>query len=226
MPFKVEVFLPCYKRPEYTAQCIKALEQSTYDNVLFHLIDDGSCDGTAEILKNAKLNKRVVVHEQNMGLRNIEINFFEMVSKQTEFIAAVGNDCLMPKGWVDDILAVFAKTDADILSPDVNPSHVAYKLGQPDDGRGYMPSSHVGGLWFMKRKLLDGMSYERYPNVHGINGAWELLKQIIMEKEPKIGWVPSVVVEDIGHWSGAHPLCIKSAEHKDYYAEVGRKVIW
>lgn len=225
MPFKVECLVPCYRRPEYTEQCIKALEQAQeYPNTLFHLWDDGSQDGTDKILTKSVLNKRVVVNEENKGLRNVLINFIELSSSQTDFICVVGNDCLMPKNWMNDILDVFAKSDADILSPDVNPSHAALRMGRPDDGRGYMPSDYVGGLWFMKRSLVEGMSFERYGTSLGIRGAFEVLNQVILEKEPKIGWVPSVVVEDIGHWSGTHPLCIKSEDHKQYYAEIGRKV--
>ena len=226
MPFKVEILCPAFRRPEYTAQCIKALEETTYDNCLFHLWDDGSCDGTDRILQASSLNKRVVVNPENMGLRNILINFLEIVNKDTEFIAVVGNDCLMPKNWLNDMLAVFAKSDADILSPDVNPSHAALRLGRPDEGQGYMPSDYVGGLWFMKRSMIEGMAFERYPNLQGINGAFEILKQIIMDKEPKIGWVPSVVVEDIGHWSGTHEKNIKSDEHREYYAQVNRRISW
>ena len=227
MPFNVEILVPCYKRPEYTAMCIKALESAQeYKDCFFHLWDDGSNDGTDEILRSAKLNKRVVVNEKNRGLRNILINFLELTSKSSKFITVVGNDCLMPKNWLNDMLKVFENSDADILSPDVAPSHAALKLGRPDDGRGYMPSDYVGGLWFMKRSLIDGMKFERYENLKGIKGAFEILNQIIMEKEPKIGWVPSIVVEDVGHWSGEHPLCIKSAEHKDYYQTVGRRTSW
>lgn len=224
MSFKVECLLPCYKRPEYTAQCIKALEESTYENTLFHLWDDGSNDGTEEILRRSSLNKRVVVNEKNMGLRNVLINFIEMAS--AEFICVVGNDCLMPKNWMSDILDVFKKNPTvDILSPDVFPSHAALRMGEPDtEGKGYMRSSHVGGLWFMRRRLVNGMSFERYDAALGIRGAFEILNQIILETEPNIGWVPSVVVQDIGHWSGAHPLAIKNEEYKNYYAEIGRKV--
>lgn len=227
MPFKVEVLVPCYHRPEYTAQCIKALEDAQeYPDTLFHLWDDGSEDGTYEMFQSACLPKRIVRNETNMGLRNILINFLEIASRGTQFISVVGNDCLMPKNWMNDILAVFENSDADILSPDVSPSHAALKLGRPDDGRGYMPSDYVGGLWFMKRKMIENMSFERYQNLKGINGAFEILKQIIMDKEPKIGWVPSVIVEDIGHWSGAHEKHIKSEEHRDYYARVNRRISW
>jgi glycosyltransferase involved in cell wall biosynthesis len=227
MSFEVDVLVPCYKRPEYTTRCIKALEEAQiYDNALFHLWDDGSADGTEEILRQSSLNKRVVVNERNMGLRNVLINFIELSS--AEFICVVGNDCLMPKNWMNDMLAVFEKNqEADILSPDVTPSHAALRMGEPDtEGKGYMRSSHVGGLWFMRRKLVEGMSFERYDSSLGIRGAFEVLNQIILEKEPKIGWVPSVVVEDMGHWSGQHKLCIKSEEHKQYYAEIGRRIAW
>lgn len=225
MSFKCEVLCPCYKRPEYTAQCIKALEDAQpYDNCLFHLCDDGSQDGTDEILTKSSLNKRVWVNEQNMGLRNVLINFIELSS--ADFICVVGNDCLMPKNWMTDILAVFERNpEVDILSPDVFPSHAALRMGEPDtEGKGYMRSPHVGGLWFMRHKLVEGMSFERYNHSLGIRGAFEILNQIILEKEPKIGWVPSVLVQDIGHWSGTHPLAIKSEEYKNYYAEIGRRV--
>lgn len=227
MSFKVECLVPCFKRPEYTAQCIKALEDAqSYDNCLFHLWDDGSNDGTDIILNNSRLNKRVVINKENRGLRNVLINFIELSS--AEFICVVGNDCLMPKNWMNDILAVFEKNpEVDILSPDVFPSHAALRMGEPDtEGKGYMASSHVGGLWFMRRKLAEGMSFERYEASLGIRGAFEVLNQIIMDKEPVIGWVPSVVVQDIGHWSGTHPLCVKSEEHKDYYAQIGRRISW
>jgi len=223
MPFKVEVLCPCYRRPEYTQLCIKALEEAqTYDNVLFHLWDDGSADGTEEILRQSSLNKRVVVNPENMGLRNVLINFIEISS--ADYICVVGNDCLMPKNWMNDMLHVFENSDADILSPNVLPSNAAFKHGR-DEGKLYRPSEIVGGLWFMKRKLFEDMDLTRY-KTSGIKGAFEILNQVILFKEPKVGWVPNVTVDDVGHWSGQHPLHLKTDEHREYSANVGRRVSW
>lgn len=228
MPFEVEVIVPCFKRPEYTFNCIKALEEAqTYDNVLFNLWDDGSDDETSKILENSTLNKRVVIAKQNMGLRNILIEFLSLVSNQTKYIAKVDNDVMMPENWLRDLLALMKSNPVDILSPNVFPSNAAEKLGEPDlEGKGYMTSHHVGGLWFMKREIIDGLSFEVYPRVKGINGAFEILNQIILDKDPTIGWAYNIVAQDIGHWSGIHPLCIKSDEHRDYYAYINRKVSW
>lgn len=228
MPFDVEVILPCFKRPEYTYTCIEALEQAQkYDNVFFHLWDDCSEDGTDEILNQANLEKRVVVNKKNAGLRNILISFLSLTSHNTKYIAKIDNDVLMPKNWLNDIISIMEKSDVDILSPNVSPSNAAESLGEPDvEGKGYMRANHVGGLWVMKRSLINGMDFEKYENVRGINGAFEILNQIILEKEPKVGWVHNVVAQDIGHWSGTHPLCIKSEDHRNYYAYVNRKVSW
>lgn len=196
-----------YKRPEYTKRCIDAINAAqTYENVDFYIVEDDN---------------------PNTGLRNRIIDFFDSIrGKDYDFISKLDNDCIFPTNWLNDILHVFSTTDADILSPNVMPSNAAFTYGKADkDNKGYRPSEIVGGLWTMKYSLIKDMYFERHePN--GIIGAVPLLRQIITEKEPKIGWVPDVIVQDMGHWSGQHELCIKSKDHFEYSKEVGRAVAW
>lgn len=204
---RVAVFMSHYQRPEYTERCIKAINDSQeYINVDFYIVED--------------INP-------NTGLRNRIIDFFDSIKgKGYDFIAKMDNDCLVPKNWLNDMLSVFAKSDADILSPNVMPSNAAFTYGKADaQNKGYRPSEIVGGLWFMKYSLVEDMYFERH-ELNGLTGAVPLLRQIVTEKEPKIGWVPEIIVQDIGHWSGQHPEHIRSKEHFDYSKEVGRAVAW
>lgn len=204
---RIAILVPCYKRPEYTELCLKALQDSQeYPNAEFQVIND---------------------EEPNLGLRERIIDFFDYVKERDfEFIAKMDNDCLVPKNWLNDILAVFNKSDADILSPNVIPSNAAYTYGKDDlENKGYRPAEIVGGLWVMKTSLLKDMYFERV-GTEGLTGAISILKQIATEKEPKIGWVSNVNVEDMGHWSGKHNLHIKSKEHEIYSKEVGRQIAW
>ncbi len=204
---KVAIFMSYYQRPEYTEKCIQAINESqTYENVDFYIVEDAN---------------------PNTGLRNRILDFFDSIKdKDYDIICKMDNDCLVPKNWLNDILEVFSKSDADILSPNVMPSNAAYMYGKPDkDNKGYMPAEIVGGLWCMKYSLIKDMVFERH-ELNGLTGAIPLLRQIVTEKEPNIGWVPNVVVEDMGHWSGQHELCIKSKEHFEYSKEVGRAVAW
>ena len=229
---QIAILCPAYRRPEYTARCIKALEEAQeYPYAKFFLVDDGSGDGTEDLLRKANLNKEVIIHSENQGLRNILINFIEWAKlKNFDFMGVIGNDCLVPKNWLNDILDVFEKSDVQVLSPNVFPSNAAYRYGKKVDGLPYMPSQIVGGLWFMYVDLVKDLEFVRH-GVKGIRGAFNILKQIIIEKEPKIGWLPDVVVQDLGHWSGMHPEYIKSKEHMEYYQEIGRntdmkKLFW
>ena len=77
-----------------------------------------------------------------------------------------------------DILDVFEKCpEVDILSPNVLPSNIAFKIGEDSD-KPYRPSKIVGGLWFMRRRLVDGMDFTKY-SARGIHGAFEVLNQIL-----------------------------------------------
>jgi glycosyltransferase involved in cell wall biosynthesis len=196
----------------------------------FWLWDDFSEDGTLEILNKANLqNKIVISNKHNMGLRNILINFFSdfrIKNSNVDFIAKMDNDCVAPENWLFDILEIFEKSDPDILSPNVIPSNAAYKLGEDDtEGKGYRRASTVGGLWVMKAGMIDDINFEQH-DILGIKGAYNLLYQIMINKDPVVGWVPSVEVQDIGHYSGMHPLHIKSEEHAEYSREVGRGTAW
>lgn len=222
---KTAVVIPCFKRPEYTKLCLEYLEKSqVYKDVDFYIFDDGSNDGTFEIIQSSKLPITVFQNKDSIGLRNVLINFFNIVKdKDYDFLAKMDNDCLVPANWLDDLEYILSTHDFDILSPNVLPSNAAFLYGK--EGHPVRPAVTVGGLWFMKAQMINGMDFEAFaPN--GINGAFNLLKQIIAEKEARCGWVPDVTVQDIGHWSGEHPLHIKSKEHEEYSAYVGRPISW
>jgi len=199
-----------------------------YPNARFYLYDDGSKDGTENMLFGAKLPAAGIdIYPVNVGLRNIIIDFFGKVKNENyDILAKVDNDCVVPSNWLDKLLEVFRKSSVDILSPNVFPSQAAYLHGTEDSlGLGYRPAKMVGGLWAMRKKLIDGMTFESH-DVLGIKGAFNLLQQIIIDKEAVAGWCPQVKVQDLGHWSGKHPDHIKTTEHELYYHEVGRNISW
>lgn len=224
---EIIVIVPCYKRPEYTEKCIKALQDAqSYEGVTFILIDDGSQDGTAGILQESTLPKQVIINTKNRGLRNTLIDFFPL-AKSYKYMVKMDNDCLVPKDWLKDIKRFLDSGWVDVVSPNVFPSDAAFVHGSSEEPEqpGVRPSKIVGGLWAMRTDLLDDINFESY-GTDGVRGAWALLNQILVEKEPRVGWLPEVTVQDVGHFSGAHPEHIASEEHAEYSAEVGRRIAW
>lgn len=222
------VFLSAYKRPEYTKMCLERLAQAgPYVNTQFYLVDDGSQDGTYEFMQKFPLPSIVIKHEEPIGLRNTILEFFGHVKDvKPDYISKVDNDCLVPNDWLDKLIEVMEEASAEIVSPNVSETNAAYKYGKMKHKRGaFIPSDIVGGVWTMKASVLDDIIFEK-TGTSGIRGAFNIINQICVAKDPVIGWTDAVTFEDIGHLGGTHPLHIKSEEHRVYSAEVGRPIQW
>lgn len=222
------IFIPAYKRPEYTEMCLESIKNSQeYPDTIFYFLDDGF---NKEVFNKYKRPGDILQeNESPMGLRNGIIDFIDWVkTTNIDIISKVDNDCLVPKNWFNDLVGILTKTDVDILSPNVSESQAAFKYGKDDTYElGYRPSSFVGGLWTMHTKWVKDIFFER-ADTKGIRGAFALLHQIIVlnETRPNIGWTDKVTFDDVGHWGGTHQQHIKSEEHAMYSTEVGRPVGW
>lgn len=66
---KVSVLTPVYNVKRYLRQCLDSLVAQTLDNIEFICIDDGSTDGSSEILDEyaARDSRFRVIHKQNEG---------------------------------------------------------------------------------------------------------------------------------------------------------------
>ena len=77
----------------------------------------------------------------------------------------------------------------------------------------------------MKKSMIDDIYFEKIGS-RGIRAAFHIINQIVMDKDPKIGWTDKVTYEDIGYWAGTHRYHIKSKEHYSYSSEIGRRIAW
>ena len=88
----VSVIIPAYNAEKFIEEAIKSAQNQTYKNIEIIVVDDGSTDGTAEIVKKlAKKDKRIRYHHQkNKGVsiaRNTAINY-----SKGQFIALLDQD--------------------------------------------------------------------------------------------------------------------------------------
>ncbi len=66
----VSVIVPVYNAAEYIERCVHSIVNQVYRNIELILVDDGSSDGTADLLDSyAKADPRIVVsHRENAGV--------------------------------------------------------------------------------------------------------------------------------------------------------------
>ena len=96
---EVSVIVPTYNRKAWLKECLDALIKQTYPRTRYEIIvaDDGSSDGTAELVKSYK--GIIYLHQQNQGqaaARNLGLS-----AAHGSIIAFTDDDCIPSKDWID-----------------------------------------------------------------------------------------------------------------------------
>jgi len=226
----IQVFLSCYKRIKYTEYVLDNIDKNTkYENVQFYLVDDGSKDGTYNLLwrfKQKRPNTIIKTYDKNEGLRVRLLEFFENTT--ADYLAKIDNDCLFDEGWLEKLLEIKKKSGIDLLAPDEIQAKAAKKYGIFDlKTNCYLPKhkrSAVGGLWIFKRDLLKNVKFQQYKS-YGIVKAWNLLLELRHQTGCSMAWTTEVKFEHLGHRTNFHKLSIEADDyHAGYMKSIGRSL--
>lgn len=112
---KVSVIVPCYNIEQYVGECLDSLTHQTMNNIEIICINDGSTDGTKEILLEcAKRDSRIIVVEQeNSGLsvgRNVGVK-----NASGEYICFVDSDDLLELSALEELYQKAKEENLDVL---------------------------------------------------------------------------------------------------------------
>ncbi len=91
-PPKVTVLTPVYNREQYIATAIESVLAQSFTDFELLLIDDGSTDGSAEILRSYTTDPRVRVvrNEQNLGIPQTRNRGIDLA--RGEYVAMLDSD--------------------------------------------------------------------------------------------------------------------------------------
>lgn len=121
----VSVVIPCYNVAPYIAQTVLSIRKQTYPALEIILVDDGSRDGTGEILDRlAGQDDRIrVLHQENAGVTAARLNGVRASSGQ--WIGFVDGDDFIEPDMIERLLRNAQEHQADI-------SHCGYQMVFPD----------------------------------------------------------------------------------------------
>ena len=112
----VSVVMPAYNAEKYIEESITSVINQTYTNWELIVIDDGSKDNTAEIVKQfAEKDKRITLYlnEKNMGVAKTRNRGFDMA--KGEYIALLDSDDIWLPEKLEKQLKLAEETDAEII---------------------------------------------------------------------------------------------------------------
>lgn len=113
--YKISIIVPAYNVEKYIEQCLRSLMNQSYKNLEILVVNDGSKDRTAEIIKQlVEEDARILfIDQENKGVavaRNVAL---EKVS--SDFVMFVDSDDWLDFGTCEYVLNEAIKENADVV---------------------------------------------------------------------------------------------------------------
>jgi glycosyltransferase involved in cell wall biosynthesis len=181
----LDVLFPTFNRLEFTKFSFQMLVENTNWGLVENLVvvDDGSTDGTRDWLADAIPRVRSDV-DADIWLHHtdfrspVEVMNFYLERFKSDLFAKVDNDIFVPYGWLERMKSTMDRNpDLEILG-----MAAGWVGDECEDGRGYVTTSHIGGVGMMRTKAFTSRPPMRADGRFGFT-LWQ-------EKyEPLAGWI-------------------------------------
>lgn len=112
----VSIIIPIYNAEKYLEQCLKSIQNQTYQNLQIILVDDGSVDSSLAICqKYAVLDKRIeIIHQENGGV--VSARKMGIFAARGEMVGWVDADDWIDPTWIEGLVGLWADTKADMIA--------------------------------------------------------------------------------------------------------------
>lgn len=113
----ISVIIPVYNAKEYVSNCIDSVLSQSFDNVRILLVDDGSCDQSAELLDSyASIDDRIVVmHKRNQGAAAARNNGLDLASHDSMWISFIDADDEIRPNMLEVLYDLAVSSRSDIV---------------------------------------------------------------------------------------------------------------
>ena len=109
---EISFIIPCYNSEDFMSPCLESLSRQTLTDVEFIFVDDGSTDGTREIIENfmRKEPRAKLVVQENKGLKDARLTGLRNAT--AKFVAFLDSDDFIDITAAEEALGIFESDSA------------------------------------------------------------------------------------------------------------------
>lgn len=107
MIMRVSIVIPNYNGVRYIEKCLNSIYRQTYEDFLITIVDNGSSDGSCEIIKREYPKVKLIELDKNYGFSkavNVGIK-----SVESEFVVLLNNDTEAEENWLYNLVSCIEK---------------------------------------------------------------------------------------------------------------------
>ena len=116
---KIAIVIPVYNTAPYLRECLDSILSQTYKNFTIFAVDDGSTDGSGNILDEySNKDERIIVfHKKNGGVssaRNTALTAIEQIN-DIDFISFIDSDDYISTNYLEQLVSKSITENSDIV---------------------------------------------------------------------------------------------------------------
>lgn len=112
---KVSVIIPCYNAYQYIERCLDSVKEQTYNNIEIIIIDDGSTDGSKELIASyAKCHENIISFFQSNMNASIARNKGMELATGTYYLFLDADDMLY-KTSIEKMVSIMESDNSDLV---------------------------------------------------------------------------------------------------------------
>lgn len=159
----ISIVIPVYNRKELTRDCLISLRNQTVKVDQVIVVDDGSTDGTKEMLKNEFAEVFVICGSGNLfWTAAVNMGIRHALTSKGDYIMTMNNDTMASGNFIENMLGWAVKKPDAILS--------SFELDIFTKNP-YYGGEVVNWFWDSSRFLLDVLHEEDHHGLHEISVA-------------------------------------------------------
>jgi glycosyltransferase involved in cell wall biosynthesis len=103
----VSVLIPLYNKVDYFKETLQSVLNQTYPNIEIIIVDDGSTDGSLDLVKKYLSEKIIIFEQKNKGASAARNKAFEL--SKGDYIQYLDADDILDKSKIEEQVKVLAK---------------------------------------------------------------------------------------------------------------------
>ena len=223
----ISVIVTCYNHEKYIEQCLRSVFKQTYQNIELIVLDDGSTDGSKQIilktLKDSPFEVKFESHK-NMGVVKTRNKGIELINGK--YFLFVDSDDYLPDDYVEELYSCAIKQQADIVYCDLFDfeKNEIYLKARNFEIYSFLTANYISNCSLVRKDILGEIRYDEHLSGKKLED-YDFFLNLVINRNAKACYQPNTKLFYRVFETGSISLRNSVKYHYEIYLEILEKYL-